>query len=1294
MKWKKILSVMIVSVLVIAAFTVISGATSAQDEGERVSSIDFGVTLDMEDGAIAAAEGETHIFMHSVDGPIWQGLAPTYKAQLSTWEVFGSYNNWLLNPAHEGWETAEILDAVDQGWIDEAENVRYMANNYDDEWTVNPFAHNDIRFAMQYMSREGLIEDLLLGWGDERYGAMARSLEVWQEYFVDAIEEKYDLSPGGDWSRVEWIVEEAMLEIVDHIEDITEGDMQLYEDNGEWWFEAPEQDAHQIRIEIMARSEDWRLDKGHWTASRLEDLGFDVIVDPTPSHEAIPTAFYGNYDNLEYHIYTGGWISTTSVFYQEVAINQMHMPWYGFMQTFDSPANWNYNQEGFTQTVGPSERVRDHINEATGRDDIYDHMDLTVEEANAQGIDLFDGVESEEAYWEMKVNTMQHGFEESVRVFAVTEVSLYPYNPDRLIVSVPEAINGYDTYFGPRTMRTDDGTLEADILSGVERPYMDNWNLEEGSADVYGEYQRRVAREYGSWSHPQSGLPVQVNTYWMDNDQLAQDKPERTHPYDIDGNIHTDFEFEEGELIEYIDLPMDEAVDYIPAYVADQDLEWDDEDEIWTSSPIYEEVREWKTLEWIKDTEEAVLTTNETILTDPDATEDELIEYVPLNPKIQDEKAAVEARIDVHDEHVWHDGTEFDLRDVMVHYANRRELGHPGTEPYNSGTDLSLSPGWDATYGYVWNLEDGIYTAYGDYTFPMDDKVGNFYAIFPWDAHPITYFAWNELHAEDFYNYVAGEDEAWIHQLIESHSLDMIEKLEEWVDAGELPWYMDVDRMPEAMEDMAYDLSEFEDIVDSFAAFVDETGHSYIGIGPYRIDDYDEADHDMTITLWDDYGYPHAGESVEYDGETYEFPHGYWTEQFEIDTISLDIMELVPEEVLLYDPDEEGEVDIFVDAQYVELFPELVARSVTEEDIDDMFIRLAESERGAPVEIDDEPLEIYKEDIDMEEIGDITQFSSTMDVSDIDASGTYSMEFRIREEEVDPWIVITRDIPIVVEEEVDLTLDVGEGGSVEIDGEVTDPGTYTYPTLSEIELRAVPDEGYSFDQWVGDVPLIDQEDELITVLMDSDKDITATFEELPEYELTINAEEGGTTDPAPGTYTYYEGEEVTVEAIPDEGWFFDEWTGDYESDEEVITFEIMEDMEITANFIDVAPAYFEVEITDYDDEVEEGDTVTVEFTVENTGELEGTQTIVFSVDGDEEDTMEMTIGAGESEDGEFEWEAEDEGEYELEVASDDTSDSVTVTVEEEDEPGIPGFTLGLLVLGAIVAVAIYYKKEQ
>jgi len=49
---------------------------------------------------------------------------------------------------------------------------------------------------------------------------------------------------------------------------------------------------------------------------------------------------------------------------------------------------------------------------------------------------------------------------------------------------------------------------------------------------------------------------------------------------------------------------------------------------------------------------------------------------------------------------------------------------------------------------------------------------------------------------------------------------------------------------------------------------------------------------------------------------------------------------------------------------------------------------------------------------------------------------------------------------------------------------------------------------------------------------------------LPSYILDLKAEEGGTTDPAPGIYNYDPGIQVTITAIPEIKFMFAEWSGD------------------------------------------------------------------------------------------------------------------------------------------------------
>ncbi|MFP4002003.1 MAG: InlB B-repeat-containing protein, partial [Thermoplasmata archaeon] len=67
-------------------------------------------------------------------------------------------------------------------------------------------------------------------------------------------------------------------------------------------------------------------------------------------------------------------------------------------------------------------------------------------------------------------------------------------------------------------------------------------------------------------------------------------------------------------------------------------------------------------------------------------------------------------------------------------------------------------------------------------------------------------------------------------------------------------------------------------------------------------------------------------------------------------------------------------------------------------------------------------------------------------------------------------------------------------------------------------------------------------------------------------ELSISVLGGGTTDPSPGTHSYLYHEDVTVEADPDWGWYFEKWMGDVSSTSSTITIEMTEDKSITAVF--------------------------------------------------------------------------------------------------------------------------------
>jgi len=122
-------------------------------------------------------------------------------------------------------------------------------------------------------------------------------------------------------------------------------------------------------------------------------------------------------------------------------------------------------------------------------------------------------------------------------------------------------------------------------------------------------------------------------------------------------------------------------------------------------------------------------------------------------------------------------------------------------------------------------------------------------------------------------------------------------------------------------------------------------------------------------------------------------------------------------------------------------------------------------------------------------------------------------------------------------EQYTLTIETTGSGSVTLN-----PAGGTYDEGTEVQLTATPAAGWQFDSWTGDLESIANPQ---TIIMDSDKTVTANFSEIPvgQYALTIltNGQGSVTLDPAGGTYD--EGTEVDMTAVPAVGWQFDGWSG-------------------------------------------------------------------------------------------------------------------------------------------------------
>ena len=104
---------------------------------------------------------------------------------------------------------------------------------------------------------------------------------------------------------------------------------------------------------------------------------------------------------------------------------------------------------------------------------------------------------------------------------------------------------------------------------------------------------------------------------------------------------------------------------------------------------------------------------------------------------------------------------------------------------------------------------------------------------------------------------------------------------------------------------------------------------------------------------------------------------------------------------------------------------------------------------------------------------------------------------------------------------------------------------------------------------------------------------------------------------------------------------------------------------------EIPQSNFEVDITDIPERVTEGEEVNVDYTIENTGEIEDTQDIAFSVDDEPKDTEEgVELNTGETFDGSFSYttDSDDIPEITVAVRSEDDTASETVSVGPEGEP--------------------------
>lgn len=132
-------------------------------------------------------------------------------------------------------------------------------------------------------------------------------------------------------------------------------------------------------------------------------------------------------------------------------------------------------------------------------------------------------------------------------------------------------------------------------------------------------------------------------------------------------------------------------------------------------------------------------------------------------------------------------------------------------------------------------------------------------------------------------------------------------------------------------------------------------------------------------------------------------------------------------------------------------------------------------------------------------------------------------------------------------------------GSIEVN-----PEKEIYSNGDNIELKAIPNEGYVFYKWEGD---IDSEVNPYSLSINNDLTIIAHFEPR-SYPLEINIiGKGSVSETLISSKTDYQhGSEVVLEATPESGWLFGGWSGDVNSLENPIVINVADSTNIEVTF--------------------------------------------------------------------------------------------------------------------------------
>ena len=136
-------------------------------------------------------------------------------------------------------------------------------------------------------------------------------------------------------------------------------------------------------------------------------------------------------------------------------------------------------------------------------------------------------------------------------------------------------------------------------------------------------------------------------------------------------------------------------------------------------------------------------------------------------------------------------------------------------------------------------------------------------------------------------------------------------------------------------------------------------------------------------------------------------------------------------------------------------------------------------------------------------------------------------------------------------------------------GTVTrDPVKENYGCGETVTLTAVPNPGFKFDSWSGDLTGTTNPAMLV---MNGTKNVSANFVADVQYTVNVSASGFGTVTKEPDKAFYSAGESVTLTATPSLGNLFTNWSGDATGTTNPLTVQVNNNLSVVGNFAPAPP---------------------------------------------------------------------------------------------------------------------------